>query len=219
MEQSMTRTIDDPGDLRQRLKDDDEQALAESFLRHRERLWGIVHFRLDSRLQGRVDPEDVLQDAYLNATQRVGHYREDSPASEFLWLRMIVIQTLIDVHRTHLGAQMRDARREVPMPGRMYPQATSASLASQLIGHLTSPSQVAMRAELSDQLAQAIAQMDSLDQEILALRNFEELSNHEAAAILGIQVNAASMRYVRALKRLQEILSRFPGFCEEAHHA
>ena len=100
-------------DLQQRLIDGDPQALADLFSRHRERLWRIVNFRLDQRLAGRVDPEDILQEAYLDAAQRIQHYRDDSPASSFLWLRMIVTQTMIDLHRRHLGAQRRDARREV----------------------------------------------------------------------------------------------------------
>ena len=215
----MNRTTRESNDLQQRLMDGDKDALAELFSRHRERLWQIVHFRLDQRLTGRIDPEDILQEAYLDAAQRIRHYRDDSPASEFLWLRMVLTQTMIDVHRRHLGVQMRDARREISIHRKMFPQETSTSLASQLVGHLTSPSQAAMRAELSDQLAHAIAKMDPIDQEILALRHFEELTNHEASDTLGIQANAASMRYVRALKRLQEILSRFPMITAEFPHA
>ena len=215
----MSHTTDESGDQQQRLIDGDEDALAELFSRHRERLWRIVHFRLDRRLMGRIDPEDILQEAYLNAAQRIQHYRDESPTSEFLWLRMIVTQTMIDVHRRHLGVQMRDARRDVSIHGKMFSPETSASLASQLVGHLTSPSQAAMRVELADQLAAAIAEMDTTDQEILALRHFEELANHEVAEILDIQVNAASMRYIRALKRLQEILARFQSVSTEFPHA
>jgi RNA polymerase sigma-70 factor (ECF subfamily) len=215
----MSDTAPEPDDLAQRLTSGDSEALAELFSRHRERLWRMVHFRLDQRLAGRVDPEDILQEAYLDAAQRIGHYRDESPASSFLWLRMIVTQTMIDVHRRHLGAQQRDARREISGNRCFLPQATSMSLASQLLGHLTSPSQAAMRAELSDQLEQAIAKMEPIDQEILALRHFEELTNGEVAEVLGIQVKAASIRYVRALKRLQEILSCLPGFGAELSHA
>ncbi len=215
----MSETAGEPDDLHMRLIDGDPQALAELFSRHRERLWRIVHFRLDQRLAGRIDPEDILQEAYLDAAQRIQHYRDDSPASSFLWLRMIVTQTMIDLHRRHLGAQRRDARREVPVERCAFPQATSISLASQLLGHLTSPSQAAMRAELSDQLEQVIAQMDPIDREILALRHFEELTNSEVAQTLGIQVKAASIRYVRALKRLQQILSQLPGFRGDLSHA
>ena len=214
----MSPAADESSDLRRRLMNGEEDALGKLFSQHRERLWRIVHFRLDQRLAGRVDPEDILQEAYLAAAQRIQHYRDDSPTSDFLWLRMIVSQTMTDVHRHHLGVQMRDARCDISIHGNRFSQATSVSMASQLVGQLTSPSQGAMRAELSGQLTEAIAEMDPMDQEILALRHYEELTNNEVATLLGIQVNAASMRYVRALKRLREVLSHFPGLSPEGSY-
>ncbi len=199
------------------LRHGDEQVLAELFLGHRHRLWRMVHFRLDRRLYGRVDADDVLQEAYLDVAARVGQYVDEPEcfASFFLWLRLIVSQTLIEVHRRHLGTQKRDAGREVSIHARRYPQATSISLAAHLLGHLTSPSQAAARAEMSHRLQAAMEKMDPIDREVLALRHFEELTNGEAAEVLGIQHNAASMRYVRALARLKDILSQIPGFSDD----
>ena len=110
----------------------------------------------------------------------------------------------------------RDARRDVPLGGGGAPFATSTSLALQLMGSLTSPSQAAMRAELHGRLEEAIERMDALDREVLALRHFEELTNAETAEVLGIQQKAASMRYMRALGRLKEILAELPGFASGA---
>ncbi len=194
-------------DLQQRLGNGDVLALSELYSYHRERLWKMVQFRIHRSLHGRLDPDDILQEAYLDAVQRIAHYRNESPGSAFLWLRMIVNQTLVDAHRRHLGVQMRDARREVSIHDHLSSHEVTGSLASVLVGHLTSPSQAAMKAELSDRLTQAIAMMDPLDQEILALRHFEELTNQEVADTLKIQGNAASMRYIRAIKRLTEILA------------
>ncbi len=198
-----------------RLKEGDEQALARAFSRHRERLWQMVHFRMDRRLVGRVDEDDVLQDAYLDAATRLRHFEDRGASSVFLWLRLIVGQTLIDVHRRHLGAGMRSVRREVRTNNFFGSQATSVSIARQLLGRLTSPSHAAIRAELSDQLDTALAEVEPMDQEVLALRHFEELTNSEVAEVLGIQQKAASIRYVRALKRLKGVLSRIPGLCQE----
>ncbi|MCR4412442.1 MAG: sigma-70 family RNA polymerase sigma factor [Thermoguttaceae bacterium] len=211
----MAETAGDPDELVVRLRSGNGEALAALFSQHRDRLWRLVSFRMDRRLAGRVDPDDVLQEAYLAAAQRLPHYGADSKMTPFVWLRLIVMQTLTDVHRHHLGAQMRDAQREVPAHGRYQTQSTSASLAAILAGHLTSPSQVAARAEMVDQVERAIAAMDPLDQEVLALRHFEELSNSEVAEVLGIQQKAASIRYVRAIRRLKEVLSRLPGFSQE----
>ena len=199
--------------LRNRLIEGDDSALAEAFSLHRERLWRMIRFRMDARLLSRVDADDILQEAYLAAAQRLDHYRGKPETSLFVWLRQIAGQTLVDVHRRHIGAKMRDAGREVSMHARM-PQATSISLAAQLLGRLTSPSQAALRDELAVQLEHALAQMEEIDQEVLALRHFEELSNREVAEVLNIQQKAASIRYVRAIARLKNVLAKIPGFEE-----
>lgn len=213
----MTDSLADSNELPTRLKCGDRDALAALFAQYRDRLWRMVNFRMDRRLMGRVDPDDVLQEAYLAAASRLEHYGDGS-FSPFVWMRMILMQTLTDVHRHHLGTQMRDADREV-VGGCRYPQATSASLAAQFVGHFTSPSRAAVRAEMLTQVEQAVAAMEPIDQEILALRHFEELTNSEVAEILGIQQKAASIRYVRAIKRLRGVLSHVPGFFEGSQDA
>jgi len=210
----MAETVGEPDELQARLKRGDREALATLFSQHRDRLWRMVNFRMDRRLAGRIDPDDVLQEAYLAAATRLVHYAEDCTLTPFVWLRMVFMQTLIDLHRHHLGTQMRDAEREVAMRGWRVGQTTSASLAAQFVGQLTSPSQVAAREEMLAQVELAIAEMDPLDQEVLAMRHFEELSNSEIAEVLGIQQKAASIRYVRAIKRLRGILAQMPGFFE-----
>jgi RNA polymerase sigma-70 factor (ECF subfamily) len=192
----------------QRLHDEGEQALADAFAAHRERFWYLVTFRIDRRIAARVDADDVLQEAYVAAVKRLTHYLEKPDYSLFVWLRLIVSQTLIDVHRRHLGAEMRSAGREISLGGPKFPQSTSVSLAGQIAMSQTSPSGAAMRDEAAESLATAIQQMSELDQETIALRHFEGLTNSEAAEVLGIGVTAASNRYVRALSRLREILEQ-----------
>ncbi|MHC4513235.1 MAG: sigma-70 family RNA polymerase sigma factor [Planctomycetota bacterium] len=204
----------DPVDLQRRLTAGDKQALAALFSLHRESLRKMVQFRLDNRLRHRVDAEDILQEAFLAAEQRIHSYRDDSERSVFVWLRLIVGQTLVDVHRRHLGTKMRDANQEVSLRHNGSPMASSATLSGHLLGHLTSPSQAAMRAEMVVLLEEVLDNMDDLDKEVLVLRHFEELSNNEVAAILGIQKSAASNRYVRALQRLKGILTGVPGILD-----
>jgi RNA polymerase sigma-70 factor (ECF subfamily) len=202
--------------LDRRLRGGDTQALAELFSRERERLWRIIHFRLAEPLRGRLGPEDVLQEAFLAASQRLNHYANSPATSPFIWLRMIVNQTLVDLHRQHLGAQMRDAAREVSLDSVPYAQATSASVAIQLVGAFTSPTGAAARADVFSLVQAAIEQMDPIDREVLALRHFEELTNSEVAEALGIEQKAASIRYVRALRRLKEILAQVPDLATRA---
>lgn len=204
--------------LETRLREGDAQALAELFARERDRLWRMVSFRLAEPLRARLGPDDVLQEAFLDARQRLGHYKEGTNRSPFVWLRMVVNQTLVDLHRRHLGAQKRDLGREVALWSSPFAQTTSASVAIQLIGAFTSPSQAAARAEAVSLVEQAIEQMDPIDREVLVLRHFEELTNTEVAETLGIEQKAASIRYVRALRRLKEILAQVPGLSDEAQH-
>ena len=211
----MVDTDGEPEALGDRLKRGDAQALAALFLLHRDRLWQMVRFRLDSRLAGRVDPDDVLQEAYLAASQRLQHYPVESSPSPFVWLRMMVMQTLTDVHRHHLGTKMRSAGRELIRGWGHSPASTSASLASLFVGQITSPSQAAARSEMYELVERAITALEPLDQEVLALRHFEELTNSEVAEVLGIQQKAASIRYVRAVRRLREVLCQLPGFLED----
>ncbi len=192
----------------------DERALAELFDRHRHRLRQMVRLRLDRRLQGRVDPSDVLQEAFLDLASELPAYSRKRAIPLFLWMRLVTGQRLMQVHRRHLGVQMRDAGRDVSLFRGRFPQAASASLAAQLMGRLTSAGEAAIRAEIQLLLQESLNSMDELDREIIALRNFEELDNHEAAEVLELSPDAARKRYVRALKRLQDVLRRFPGLID-----
>jgi RNA polymerase sigma-70 factor (ECF subfamily) len=205
----------DTTELLRRAGDGDAEALGDLFSQHRERLRRMVQVRLDRRLQGRIDPSDVLQESYVEVTRALAAYLKDPVLPFFLWLRMITGRKLQALHRRHLGAKSRDAGREVSLYRGALPQASSVSLAAQLLGRLTTPSVAAVRAELQVRIQEALNSMDEIDREILALRHFEQLSNAEAAQVLGLSEQAASNRFVRALKRLKGILSSAPGFSED----
>jgi RNA polymerase sigma-70 factor (ECF subfamily) len=208
---SMTSNPGSSDDLLRRAGVGDPHALAELFARYRGRLRRMVRLRLDRRLQGRVDPSDVLQEAQLEIHRRAAEYAADPRVPPFLWLRLITGQRLMALHRRHLGARMRSAGQEIALHRGPMPQATSASLAEMLLGRLTSPTQEAQRAEVRLLLQEALNGMDPLDREVLTLRHFEELSNAEVAQVLGLSKTAASNRYIRALERLREILAGIPG--------
>ncbi|MFT5328814.1 MAG: RNA polymerase sigma-70 factor (ECF subfamily) [Planctomycetaceae bacterium] len=186
------------------LKSGDADAIAEVFSHHRDKLQRMVRFRLDRRLYGRVDTADVLQDVWLETSRRIEDYTSNPAVPFFVWVRQLAYQIIIDLHRRHLGAQKRNVSQEVSI-GKSNCD-TSVSIAAQLAGNLTSPSNVAMRGERLARLREALDGMDEIDREVLALRHFEELGNNEVAEILGIQKTTASNRYVRALKRLKQVL-------------
>ena len=191
------------------------EALEGLFSENRERLRRMVDFRLDTRLRGRVSTSDILQEAYIDASKRLTHYRENPAVPFFIWLRTVTIQRLIQVHRQHIGAQARDAAREVSL-GQIAGLEASTERMAELMGDITSPSRAAQRGEMIAQVRQALDRLEPIDREILALRHFEELSNHETAALLQINPPAASKRYVRALERLKDILEQTPGFGEDS---
>lgn len=197
-----------------RAADGDGASLGVLLTRHEGRLRRMVAFRLDPRLQGRVDPEDVLQEVYLATSQHLRDYVGRPAMPFFLWLRGIAVHKVLELQRRHLGTPIRDARREVSLYRGALPGATSAALAAQLLGHATRPSEAAVRAEAKILLQEALNAMDELDREVLALRHFEQLTNAEAAQVLQIKEAAAGKRYLRALERLREILAQLPGGLE-----
>jgi RNA polymerase sigma-70 factor (ECF subfamily) len=195
----------------ERLRAGDRQALADLFQQERDRLRRLVDLRMDTRLRGRIDASDVLQEAFLDANARVDSYLGRADLPVFLWLRLVVCERLAVVHRRHLGAKMRDAGQEVSLYRRAMPQASSAALASMLLGRLTSPSDAAVRAEQVIRVQEALNALEPLDREVLALRHFEQLSRAETARALGITEEAGAKRYIRAMKRLRSVIEAGQG--------
>lgn len=194
------------------LRADREEALAKYFFAVEARLKRVVNFRLDYRLGGRVSESDVIQETYVRAAKRIDSFLEKDDMPFFVWLRLEVSQKLAEIHRHHFGAERRDVRKEVKLKGRLDSGKTSMALATHLVANLTSPSLMIQRAEQIAALEATLGEMNELDREVIALRNFEELSNIETAKALGIEPAAASKRYLRALKRLRDIMEKAKRF-------
>ena len=192
-------------DLVARLRANDPTAWPELLATYRDKLERAVAFRLDRRLRGRIDASDVIQEACLEAYERLPDYLARPTMPIHLWLRFLVGQRLLIFHRQHLGTAMRDAGRE-----HAWPDSTADGLAEHLMAAGPSPSEDAARREAQTYLRDALDNMDPMDREVLTLRHFEQLSNVEVAQLLGIESSAASKRYLRALGRLQDILSARP---------
>ena len=201
----------DTGQLIERLRAGDRQALTDLFQRYRDRLHRMVELRMDPRIQGRLDASDVLQDGFLDAAARLDGYLRRPDLPPFLWLRLVVAERLAIAHRRHLGTKIRDVGQEVSLHLDPLPEASSAALASMLLGHLTSPTEAAARAEMVLRVQEAVNALDPLDREVVALRHFEQLSRAETAQILGITENVVAKRYIKALVKLKEILAMRPG--------
>lgn len=198
-------------DLVARATSGDRIAIAELLERYRSRLRRMVELRLDARLRGRVDASDVIQEGYLDAMRRLEEFVREPTVPFYIWLRFLVGQRVQEQHRRHLGTTGRDVGREVSIYRSAMPGASTGAIAARLLGNLTSPSQAAVRAERKLRLQEALNRMEPLDREVLVLRHYEQMSNGDAAAALGLDKSAASKRYTRALTKLKEILADLPG--------
>ena len=206
----------DAASLLPRAAGGDRDAWGALLAQHEERLRRVASFRLNPRLRGRVDAADVLQETFVAATERRAEFFAEPDRSLFLWLRWMVGNTLLELHRHHLDAQMRDPRREQSFrgSGAVGGDATDATrdqLAAQLTCGITGPATAARRAEVHARLTDALHRMDATDREVLALRHYEQLTSAETAEVLGIEERAAAKRYGRALERLRELLAEMPG--------
>ena len=193
----------------------ENNALSALFDHYRDRLRRMVRLRLDRRLSGTVSSDAVLQVAFQEIARRFPQYARDSTLPVFLWLRQMTGQVLKAVHRTHLGTQHGSDEQEVSLHRGALPPASSLSLAAQLLGKLTGAEQEAQLAEQRLIVQEALNSMDPLDREVLTLRHFEHMNNDEVAQVLSLSKGAASIRYVKALKRIREILTSIPGFKDQ----
>ena len=188
-----------------RLEAGDADALADLFSFYEDRFHRMVDVRLHWSLRGRLDAVDVLQEAYLDARDRLQNFFSREKRSIFIWLRLIVLQRLQMLERFHLQASKRDTFREVRLNGSDRSDQVDV-LSYALATSITSPSEAAVREESIALVARLLEGMEPIDREVLILRHFEQLSNGEVAEVLDIGVTAASNRYMRALRRLKQQL-------------
>jgi RNA polymerase sigma-70 factor (ECF subfamily) len=192
-------------DLIARARRGDEQALAELFQLQERRLLRMVELRLDQSLRSRMDPADIVQDAWVEAVRRFDEWCRQDRFPFQVWLRLVTGQSLAAAQRRHLTTHMRDAMRDAPQRVTRV-NMSSAGVSDAFIDSATSPSQAAVREELRQRVRDAIEDLEEIDREIVAMRQFEGLSNEETALELEIEPSAASMRFMRALARLRPAL-------------
>ena len=203
---SLWPEADKTQDLLKLAKDGNADAAENLLNRHRDSLRRMVQMRLDRRIQQRVDASDIVQDVMIEANRRLTDYLENPAMPFHLWLRHMARDRIIDAHRRHRGSAKRSVDREQPNLAVGGMDHSTMELAAQLVdGEATPAAAVAMN-ELQTRFEQAISKLGEQDQEIVLMRHFEHLSNQEAAIALELSEPAASMRYLRAMRRLRELL-------------
>jgi RNA polymerase sigma-70 factor (ECF subfamily) len=192
----------------------DEAAVNQLLDRHRQALRRLVELRMDPALKRRVDASDIVQDVLVEANRRLNEYLAGATGSAgeasvmpfHLWLRHMAKDRLIDAHRRHRLAQRRSLDREQPLVAAGSVDQSTVELAGQLCDPELTPAAAATWQETLRRFQAAVEQLDDTDREVILMRHFEKLSNQEVAQALGISGPAASMRYLRALRRLRAML-------------
>jgi RNA polymerase sigma-70 factor (ECF subfamily) len=192
--------------LLDRAKAGDPAAVDDLLAQHREPLRRAVELRLDPALARRVDASDIVQDVLLEANRRLREYLKDPAMPFHLWLRHLAKDRLIDAHRFHRKAQRRSLDREQAVQPPAWAEGSSVQLLAQLLDPEKTPATEAVQRELERRLHDAVAELDEADREVILMRHYEALGNQEVAAALGLTEAAASMRYLRALRRLRSAL-------------
>jgi RNA polymerase sigma-70 factor (ECF subfamily) len=193
-------------ELLERARQGDVGAQEQLLGQHREALRRMIALRLDPAIAARVDASDVVQDVLFEASRRLEEYLKQPPLPFPIWLRHLARDHIIDAYRRHRLAQRRGVDREQPLVPAALVGHSSAELLGQLHDPERTPASAVVQQEQEHQLHQAITRLDENDREIILMRHFEQMSNLEVATALNLTQPAASMRYLRALRHLRELL-------------
>lgn len=175
--------------------------------RHRAALHRMVELRLDRKIQQRVDASDIVQEVMIEANRRLEKYLDEPVMPFHLWLRQMARDRIIDAHRRHRASGKRSVDREQAMVAPAGLDRSTIELAAQLCDPELTPAAAATMQELQRRFQAALETMEEHDREIVLMRHFEQLSNQEVAETLGLTEPAASMRYLRAIRKLRKMLS------------
>jgi RNA polymerase sigma-70 factor (ECF subfamily) len=125
-------------------------------------------------------------------------------------MRQIAWDRIIDTYRRHRVSAKRNMDRERPMSALAGPDPSTVEFSAQICDPEMTPATAAAQREIALKVEAVIQQLNDQDREIILMRHYEHLSNHEIAELLNLNPPAASMRYLRALRRLRTLLEDTP---------
>lgn len=206
MNRSIWPSDDQTDTLLAAARDGDADAVNRLLEKHRDPVRRLVEMRLDRKVRRRVDVSDVVQEVMIDANARLQKYL-DNPAMAFhLWVRQIASDRIIDTYRRHRASAKRNMDREQSMtvPGRA--DQSTRELAAAILDPELTPAAAATHREIAQQIERVIDRLNDQDREVILMRHYEHLSNQEVAAVLGLTSPAASMRYLRAIRRMRDLI-------------
>jgi len=189
-------------DLLELAKHGDRSALGSLLENYRPYLLVLAQRYLDPRLQGRLDPADVVQVTFLEAQRDLDSFRGEDISSMLAWLRNILRNNINSMHQHHLTTKKRSARMEI---GFHHSASDSQPGIGELIpAETTSPSQRAMKDEAVVELAESMLRLPPMQQEALRLRYMEGWSLKQIADKMQKSEMAVAGLLKRGLQGLRE---------------
>jgi RNA polymerase sigma-70 factor (ECF subfamily) len=183
----------------------EQAALGKLFEEHSDRLLAVLRRRIDPSLSARLDAEDILHETFLLARRKWGRCKQHAALAPYPWLYGLAREALIEAWRRN-ARDARNPRREQP-----WPDASSVQLGLNLISPGTGPDEAVAREDDLRRMRQTLDRLADGDREVLWMRHRDLLTFKEVAQVLGIQESAATLRYVRALKRLKDLWHEHQG--------
>lgn len=166
---------------------------------YRGYLKSIAVVQLGVRLQSKVDPSDVVQQTMLDAHRDLDKFKGQDEAQFKAWLRKILTNNLLGLYR-QWDAECRNPAYEIRF-GQQVDQS-SHGIDQFLAADQTSPSQHALRAELYEQLANALSKLPDEQRVALILKHFENWPLAEIATFMNKTTTAVAGLLKRGLKGL-----------------
>jgi RNA polymerase sigma-70 factor (ECF subfamily) len=197
-------TTSDPEQLLLQAQAGDVPALGQLLEKYQSYLTLLARLQIGRRLQGKVDPADLVQDTFLNAHRDFAKFRGGTEAAWLGWLREILACNLAHLIRRYLGTQRRDVRLERELKQDL--NHSSQVLGQSLMTPQSSPSQSASRREQAVLLADALEKLPEDYREVIILSHLESLSFSEVALRMGRSVDSVKNLWARALARLRRAL-------------
>jgi RNA polymerase sigma-70 factor (ECF subfamily) len=179
-------------------------ALGQLLESYRTYLLLLSRLQLGRRLQGKVDPADLVQETFLAAHSHFATFRGASEAELVAWLRQILAERLAKLVRHYYGTQRRDIRLERELEAEM--EESSRLLNHSLAASTSTPSQKAARREQAVLLAAALEQLPEHYREVLILHHLQGLSLPEVARRLERTLDGVKNIWLRALARLRQVV-------------
>lgn len=190
-------------DLLDRAREGDVGARNELFDRCRNYVSILARVHIESWLQAKVDPSDLVQQTLLEAYRGMGKFEGQSEGEWLAWLKQILKHNATDYIRRYKGTAKRRIQREVPMEA---PRHGSSLFRIDPSDPADTPSQMVLQQENEIQLAEAVSRLDEDYQEVILLRNVQRLSFNEVAERMDRSRPAVQMLWLRALRKLKELL-------------